>query len=165
MDDSDKPIILISSDNQRIEITKKVAQGSTYIKNDIEAYPDHSEYPLTIKGDLLMKIKEYLEHHLTEAPENIPTPLPDGNFKKYVSDFDYNFTNLDPNTVAELLLAANTLDIQPLLTLTAAKIASFMKGKTTEEMREIFKIENDFTPEEYKKYQEENQWCLDNFSS
>ena len=165
MDEADKPIVLISSDNQKIEITKKVAQGSNYIKNDIEAFPDHSEYPLAIKGDLLRKVKEYLEHHQTEEPKKIPTPLPDGDFKKYVTEFDFNFSDLDPNTVAELLLAANTLDIQPLLTLTAAKIASFIKGKNTEEMREIFKIENDCSPDEYKKYQEENQWCLDNFSS
>ena len=165
MDEADKPIVLISNDNQRIEISKKVAQGSNFIKNDIESFPDHTEYPLAIKGELLTKIKEYLEHHQTEEAKVIPTPLPDGDLKKYVTDFDFKFIDLDPNTVAELLLAANTLDIQPLLTLTAAKIASFMKGKTTEEMRAIFKIENDFTPEEYKRYQEENQWCLENFSS
>ena len=32
-----------------------------------------------------------------------------------------------------------------------AKIASYIKGKTTEEIRERFHIVNDFTPEEEEK--------------
>lgn len=34
-----------------------------------------------------------------------------------------------------------------------------MKGKTTEEMRQQFNIENDFTPEEEEKLREDNEWC------
>ena len=56
----------------------------------------------------------------------------------------------------QLILAANYLDIKPLLDLTCAKIASMMKDKTTEEKRQIFNIVNDFTPEEVR---EENKWC------
>ena len=59
----------------------------------------------------------------------------------------------------QLILAANYLDIKPLLDLTCAKIASMMKDKTTEEMRQIFNIVNDFTPEEEAKVREENKWC------
>ena len=59
----------------------------------------------------------------------------------------------------QLILAANYLDIKPLLDLTCAKIASMMKDKTTEEMRQIFNIVNDFTPEEEAQVREENKWC------
>jgi len=45
-------------------------------------------------------------------------------------------------------LAANYLDIKGLLDLSCAKIASLMKGKTAEEIRKVFNIPNDFTPEE-----------------
>lgn len=37
------------------------------------------------------------------------------------------------------------------ITGTCAKIASYIKGKTTEEIRERFHIVNDFTPEEEEK--------------
>ena len=45
-------------------------------------------------------------------------------------------------------MAANYLDIKPLLDLTCAKVASAIKGKTAEEIRKHFSIVNDFTPEE-----------------
>jgi S-phase kinase-associated protein 1 len=34
-----------------------------------------------------------------------------------------------------------------------------MKGKSAEEIREFFKIENDWTTEELEQVQRENQWC------
>ena len=52
---------------------------------------------------------------------------------------------------------------------TCAKIASFIKGKTTEEIRERFNIVSDFTPEEeekvvtnlaaYVQIRQENKWA------
>ena len=44
--------------------------------------------------------------------------------------------------------AANYMDIKPLLDLTCAKVASMIKGRTPEEIRKVFNIVNDFTPEE-----------------
>ena len=35
-------------------------------------------------------------------------------------------------------------------------------GKTPEEIRKTFNIQNDFTPEEEQQIREENQWCMDN---
>jgi S-phase kinase-associated protein 1 len=45
------------------------------------------------------------------------------------------------------------------LDLTCAKVASMIKGKTVEEIRETFSIKNDFTPEEEARVKEENKWC------
>ena len=53
------------------------------------------------------------------------------------------------------------MDIKDLLDLTCAKVASLIKGKTPEEIREMFGIENDFTPEEEQAIKEENKWCED----
>ena len=44
--------------------------------------------------------------------------------------------------------AANYMDIKPLLDLTCAKVASMIKGKTPEQIRKTFNIQNDFTPAE-----------------
>jgi len=48
----------------------------------------------------------------------------------------------------EIVMAANYLDIKPLLELSCAKVASLIKGKSVQEIRQFFNIENDFTPEE-----------------
>jgi S-phase kinase-associated protein 1 len=63
--------------------------------------------------------------------------------------------------IFELILAANYLDIQPLLDLGSAAIAAMMKGKTTEQIRQTFNIVNDFTPEEEAQINEENMWLED----
>ena len=54
------------------------------------------------------------------------------------------------------------MDIKPLLELASSKIASIIKGKSPEEIRKIFNIQNDFTPEEEAQIREENQWCMEN---
>lgn len=46
----------------------------------------------------------------------------------------------------QMILAANYMDIKSLLDLCCAKVASMIKGKTTEEIRKTFNIKNDFTP-------------------
>ena len=51
------------------------------------------------------------------------------------------------------------MDISSLLELGTAKVASVIKGKNTEEMRKIFNIENDFTPQEEQEILEESKWC------
>jgi S-phase kinase-associated protein 1 len=51
------------------------------------------------------------------------------------------------------------MDIKSLLDLTCAKVASMIKDKSPEEIRETFNITNDFTPEEEARVREENKWC------
>ena len=59
----------------------------------------------------------------------------------------------------ELILAANYLDIKPLLDLTCKTVANMIKGKTPEQIRQTFNIKNDFTPEEEEQVRKENEWC------
>ena len=60
-------------------------------------------------------------------------------------------------------MAANYLDIKPLLELSCAKVASQIKNKSVKEIRQYFNIENDFTPEEEQQIQEENRWAEESF--
>ena len=58
----------------------------------------------------------------------------------------------------ELILAANFFDIEYLMALTCAKVASSIKGYTPEEIRRKFHIRNDFTPEEEECVRADNRW-------
>jgi len=76
-----------------------------------------------------------------------------------VQEWYSNFVSVEREVLFELILAANYLDVKPLLDLTCAKVASLIKGKTPEEIRNTFNIVNDFTPEEEAQIKEENKWC------
>jgi S-phase kinase-associated protein 1 len=78
---------------------------------------------------------------------------------EHVQEWYANFVDIDQEKLFELILAANFMDIKPLLDLTCAAVASLIKGKTPEEIRKTFNIVNDFTPEEEAAVREENKWC------
>ncbi|CAN0915401.1 SCF ubiquitin ligase complex protein SKP1a [Linum grandiflorum] len=59
----------------------------------------------------------------------------------------------------DLILAADYLNIKELLDLTCRKAALMISETTTEEMRKIFNIKNDFTPEEETNIRIENRWA------
>lgn len=117
------------------------------------------EIPLNeIKAAILIKVIEFMKHHVdTKLPE-IEKPLKSANLADFVPEWDAKFVDLDQETLFELVLAANYMDIKSLLDLSCAKVASLVKGKTPEEIRKTFNIKNDFTPEEEAQVIEENKW-------
>ena len=156
-------ITLVSSDGEKLQVTSKAAQRSQLVKGIIEDYPDDAEVPLNnVKSNILKKIKEYLDHYQDTDPKEIERPLASQNYQECVDPWDFEFINVDLDLIFEIILAANYMDIKPLLELASSKVASIIKGKTPEEIRKTFNIQNDFTPEEEQQIREENQWCLDN---
>ena len=71
------------------------------------------------------------------------------------------FLDMDLTTLYDLILAANYLDIKELLDITCRKVAQLIKGKKPEEIRQILKIKNDYTPEEEEEIRREHQWLFD----
>jgi S-phase kinase-associated protein 1 len=80
------------------------------------------------------------------------------SINEVVQDWYGNYISVDRETLFELILAANYMDVKPLLDLCCATIASLIKGKTPEEIRRQFNIINDFTPEDEAQVREENKW-------
>ena len=77
-----------------------------------------------------------------------------------VDEWDASFIEMEQmDDLIDLIVAANFLDIEGLVHLGCAKIATFIKGQTVEEIREVFGIENDFTPQEEAQLREENRWA------
>ena len=162
--EDDAKVIMISSDGQKFEISVKAAMRSQIMKESIMGNnQEEIEFNANnIEGDILKKIVEYLEHYENEEPKEIERPLPSLNFKECVDEWDYNFIDVDINTIFKIINASNYLNIPPLLELSSAKMASIIKGKTTEEVRQLFGIQNEFTPEEEQQIIEENKWCMEN---
>jgi S-phase kinase-associated protein 1 len=57
--------------------------------------------------------------------------------------------------------AANYLNIEDLLDLGTTTVADMMRGRKPEEIREIFEIENDYTPEQEAEVRKENEWAFE----
>jgi len=153
---------LQSSDDQVFTIQKDIIQKSILIKNIIEDIGElDAPIPLpNVTGTILHKVIDYLIHHKDDPPQ----PPEDETKEKRTDDideWDSEFCKVDQGTLFELILAANYLDIKPLLDLACKMVANMIKGKTSEEIRKTFNIKNDFTPEEEEIVRKENEWCED----
>mmetsp|Transcript_20531 Transcript_20531/g.28295 ORF Transcript_20531/g.28295 Transcript_20531/m.28295 type:complete len:194 (-) Transcript_20531:176-757(-) len=174
--ESDEPILrvvkkeirLVSQDGESFVTTEEIAQMSELVKtmivDGVEGDDEDREIPLpNVHGEILAKVVEFCTHYTkVEAMTELEKPLKDSDLTKLVQDYYSSFIlSLDHDAVFHLTLAANYMDIRPLLDLCCAKIASLIKGKTPEEIRNNLNIVNDFSPEEEAKVREENRWADD----
>lgn len=107
------------------------------------------------------RVVAWCEHHVKEAPRPLEKPLPTSNLRELVSEWDWEFVQTDQDVMFKLLLAANYLDINPLLMLMSARVASMIKGRTPEEIRATFNIRSDYTPEEEEEVRREYRDLLE----
>ena len=138
--DAEKTIKVKSNDNKVVELSSKAASKSGLLRGIIEDYPEDTEFPLNnVNGVTLEKVKEYLIHYQDSEPKTVEKPLKK-EFKDCVDDWDYNFIGDDNSSILSLILAANFMDIKPLLELISANIACKLRGTTTESIRKDFGI-------------------------
>ena len=159
--DIEKTIKVKSSDGKVIELSTKAASRSKLLSGIIEDYPEDSEFPLNkINGETLEKVKEYLSHYQDSEPRQIEKPL-QKDFKDCVDEWDYKFIGDDNSQILALIFAANFMDIKPLLELAAAKVATLIRGTTTESIRKDFEIK-DISEEEDKQMQKDKSYLEQN---
>ena len=160
---------LVSQEGDKFEVKKGAAAMSELVKTmlidgddeDEDEDENEQDIPLpNVKSAVLAKVIEFCNYHVTNGPmKEIEKPLKSANMAEVVGEWDANFVGIDQEMLFELILAANYMDIKSLLDLSCAKVASMIKGKTPEEIRNTFNIVNDFTPEEEAQVREENKWC------
>ena len=150
-------------------VRREAAMMSELIKNMLDGQEAGVETIVPfekLEGKYLKYVVDYIEHHHGNLPEPIEKPIK-AELKAVVSEWDYAFlmTDLvkggdekDNETLIQVIVAANHLGIAPLLDLTTACMACLVRGKTTEQIRTLFNITNDFTPEEEARIAEENKW-------
>ena len=144
-------------DGKIIELSNKAAERSEILKGMLQDYPDSPELTVkNVRGDDLLKIKEYLEHYKNEEPKEVERPLKSKDFKECVNEFDYQFVSKIGNyeELKNLILSANFLNIKPLINLLSANIAHKIRGINTSTIRNTFNIK-ELNKQEQKQFDED----------
>jgi len=155
---------LVSKEGDVHEVPLAVAKMSslvaTTIDDDDEDEAVEHEIPLpNVKDAVLAKVVEYCKHYTTEeAMTQIQTPLKSSKIEDLVQAWYADFVDVEQSLLFELVTAANFMDIKPLLDLTCLAVSIAIKGKTAPQLREIFNISNEFSPDEEAQVREESQW-------
>ncbi|KAI3698853.1 hypothetical protein L2E82_42726 [Cichorium intybus] len=153
---SSKVIILRSSEGETFEVDEAVAVESQTIKHLIEDGCADTSIPVpNVTSKILSMVIEYCKKHVGTSKTDDQTAEED------LKSFDADFVKVDQGTLFDLILAANYLNIKSLLDLTCQTVADMIKDKSPEEIRQIFNIKNDFTPEEEEMVRKENAWAFE----
>eukprot|EP00537_Pseudo-nitzschia_pungens_P005468 CAMPEP_0172363594 /NCGR_PEP_ID=MMETSP1060-20121228/6905_1 /TAXON_ID=37318 /ORGANISM="Pseudo-nitzschia pungens, Strain cf. cingulata" /LENGTH=178 /DNA_ID=CAMNT_0013086357 /DNA_START=285 /DNA_END=821 /DNA_ORIENTATION=- len=171
MEDEKSIVKLVSKEGAIHEVPLSVAKMSALIATTIDDDDDDDddddederdrEIPLpNVKEVVLAKVIEYCTHHtMIEPMTSIQTPLKSSKIEDLVQPWYADFVKIERTLLFELVTAANFMDIKPLLDLTCMAVAVAIKGKTAAELRTIFNISNEFSPEEEAQVREESQWA------
>jgi len=164
MAEAERMYKLKSSDDRVVEVPACFIQKSVTLKNMLEDIQLGTDDPIpvpNVASNILLKVADYCIHHKDDEPvqedeavANKEYPEPQGFDAEFVRD-------IDQGTLFQLILAANFLDIKGMLDVTCQHVASMIRNKTPEEIRQTFNIKNDFTPAEEEQVKKENEWCED----
>ncbi len=176
-----KTVILKVSDGE-IKVQAAVVIKSKLIAEMLEDEDFESEpiLPLpNVNKRTMAKVIEFLEYHHDPARPMpvVVKPIKSASMKENIKDFLWDAEFIDAlespaerngemvtkqacETLFAGVLAANYLDIESLLDLGCAKIASLLKNRTPKEIRQFFGIKEP-TPEEEEEIRKNNQWIFD----
>ncbi|KAJ3050688.1 hypothetical protein HK097_008314 [Rhizophlyctis rosea] len=168
---SDTLVTLTSQEGKPEQVPRRIAERSTLLKNMLEDVGESNQpIPLpNVSHKILKRVLEYCIHHKDDPqpPSDDDKDSFDSSRKRSddIDEWDQKFIKGKEEEhneeLFQIILAANYLDIKPLLDLGCKTVANMIKGKSPEQIREMFNIENDFTPEEEDQIRRENEWAAD----
>ena len=155
---------LMCRDGEVIEVDQETAKISVLINGLIEDGGVEEDIPIAqVTKPVMEKAIAFMTHIREHPPAEIEKPLSSTDLSQVVDQWHNEYINVDQEMLFELVMAANYLDVKPLLELSCAKVASLIKGKSIQEIRQFFQIENDFSPEEEEQVMQENKWAEESF--
>ncbi|KAF2868413.1 Skp1 family, dimerization domain-containing protein [Massariosphaeria phaeospora] len=159
-----KTVMLTTSDNADIKVEREVAERSILIKNLLEDLGGDNEEAIPIPNvneGVMKKVLEWCTHHRNDPPASQDDDSDSRKKSTDIDEWDQKFMHVDQEMLFEIILAANYLDIKALLDVGCKTVANMIKGKSPDEIRKTFNIQNDFTPEEEDQIRRENEWAED----
>ncbi|EAT83524.1 E3 ubiquitin ligase complex SCF subunit [Parastagonospora nodorum] len=157
-------ISLTTSDNAVMSVPRKVAERSILIKNLLEDLGGETSESIPIPNvnePVMKKVLEWCDHHKDDPPATQDDDSDSRKKSTDIDEWDQKFMQVDQEMLFEIILAANYLDIKALLDVGCKTVANMIKGKSPDEIRKTFNIQNDFTPEEEEQIRRENEWAED----
>jgi S-phase kinase-associated protein 1 len=114
-----------------------------------------------VQSTVLEKVIEYCTWHYEHWVN--PPEVREGEIERKSTDdiipWDEAFLKVSQTTLYDLILAANFLDIKPLLDVTCKIVARGIKAcQDAEDIRKYLGVKNDYTPEEEATVRKENEW-------
>ena len=152
---------LQTKDGKIFKLSKKAGVLSELLKG-MKDLPEELSIPLNddLSPKTIEKLIDYLVHFNGVEPKEIPKPLYITDMKKITDEYSAKFVDeLKIDELVDMIAAAHYMKINSLLNLCCAKMVSLCKGKSEEEIFNIFSIPTGyFTPEAKEKIKENNKW-------
>jgi S-phase kinase-associated protein 1 len=157
----EQTIVLKSNDGALFKVPRSCAALAVLWKTCLEGDAECSEVPVSLESEVLAKVVEFITYHVNNPCKDIERPLKSAVMTEVVSAWDAQFIDVEQEMLFKIILAANSIDLKSLLDLSCSKVASMIKGKSAEEIRKTFNIQNDFSPQEEEAVRRENAWAED----
>lgn len=136
-----------------------------------------------VAAPALDHVVRYMEHHAEFPAAPLPKPLPTNALDGLISNWDARFlhdvigvpafaSSIDPaatgaaneaiaaahDALSDVIMAASFLQMGSLLELSCAAVAAMVKGRSADDLRLLFNIDDDFTAAEQRLIREENSF-------
>ncbi|CAM9304903.1 unnamed protein product [Ectocarpus fasciculatus] len=165
---SSSAVTLVSMDGDGFVVEASAIEVSKLLKAMVDGSTENAakEIPLpNMRSNVVAKVVEFCQHHQKDPMTDIPKASP-VQFGKTVGDHVQEWYStfvkaLGDEMLFEMLLAANYLDLSPLLELCAATVGLRAMNKTPEEIQREFNIKEPFSPEVERTLRQENKWSTE----
>lgn len=152
--------IITELDGKTFKADSDQVKRSGFLKNLLAQFPDEVEFKIPqIKGNVMEHILEWLEKHKSEEPKMPPVPMIDYDLDVSIGKWEHDYIkkvfNRNFDSLWSFMNATNFLDIPPLLELAAVFTASIVKDFPVDDLKKLFKIEEDATEDELKELEKE----------
>jgi len=153
-------VTLESGDGELVQMPISHAIMSGTIDNMLSDIDDEEDSPIPIpnvSGKILRKIPDFCKNN-SDVPRELTDEQKLEMRTKPLEGWNLEFVNVPLAILFEMILAANFLDIPPMLDVCCKAVAEMIKGKTPQEIKKIFGVEGEFTEEEKRKVLIDNPW-------
>ncbi|CAL5071672.1 unnamed protein product [Urochloa decumbens] len=171
---AEKVITVVSSEGKPFKVAEEAARLSSVLADMIDNGCAGGSIPLTnVTARALATVIKYCDKHAAAAAKSdsdhggaegsssgstVNTAACDTT----LAEWDRKLVDkLTMDALFDLLLAANFLDIKGLLGVASQKVADTIQSKSPAQVRTIFGIANDFTPEEEAEIRKESPWAYE----
>uniref|UniRef100_A0A915CAT0 Skp1-related protein n=1 Tax=Parascaris univalens TaxID=6257 RepID=A0A915CAT0_PARUN len=159
---------LRTSDGEIVKVDRDVIRHSALIDELLKDLLNSGDASTTsmepiplaeVDAKTLKKVLEWCEHHKEDnlLSQNVNTN--DEIFVEEIPEWDEQYLQMEDRMLFDVVLAANFLNVKMLMEMACKMIAEKMKGRTPEELRAMFSVENDLTEEDVERISQENSWC------